>query len=344
MLLCAAVAAVGALAFIWEFSYLQQKQKEHEVRLLREHEEHETTLANELVTVRIDTARLFLERRDWDAALKSLREADSSEKATNRDTLVPLIEQAEHGQAAALLDEAMTAIGHKDAAVALRRLESYLGHPRATEREQATRLRDEVLRATAEAQAVPFLRQLTDFQLASFDVSGELPIQDNDPVTDKRVRPLFMETLRRHIRPERQRRIAVREAERAEAERVAKEIAARESKVRNTAVYRTLAEYVEGVRTTLRADRTFLDKREKVLEAMFRDLGITDREEKDLYRAKLMSRSEKVQVSEPDLIARRLQAKKDFGKLEGFTDAERATFDTMVDRLVDTVLEEMKRR
>jgi hypothetical protein len=344
LLLFGTLAIAGTLAIVAEFRYLQGRQREQEARFAREREEHDAALATELVSARLDAARLHLARHDWAAALKALHEAERTENATNRDAITPLLEEAERGQAASMLEQALAALGHKDAEQASRLLEAYLADPRAAERDRAARLKAELLRATAEGQAVPFLRRLSDDQLARLDETGELPKLGDDPVTDERVRPVFVDTLRRHLPPERERRAAVRAAERAEAERLAKLHAAREAKVRDTAVYRELAAHVAGVRSAFRAERTLAEKRERALKEVFRELGIRDQQEQAMYRDKLTGEGEKSKASAPDLAARRSKAKQEFRKLDGFDDADRETFDALVDRLIDDMLEEMKRR
>src|SRR5207253_11215519 len=111
-----------------------------------------------------------------------------------------------------------------------------------------------------------------------------LDAADEPPVKDERVRPLFLDTLRRQLPAEQQRRADIRAAELAAAQRKARERAEREARVRETPPYRELAEFVVDLRKQYLAEKAALDKRERALTRLFQELNINDAEERDRLR------------------------------------------------------------
>jgi hypothetical protein len=352
--ICTGVGTIGlatVAVLAWYLSARQadqavqsaRKQQERAEQSAREKEEREADLANEVVRARLEAARAHLARRDFDAALTTLRDTKGTEKATKKDALEPLLTEAEKGQAAALFESAVAALQRREPDAALKALAAFLAHPHCTERDRALALQAEVHRATDDGQAIAFLRATTDARLDHLgDADAALTADDNTPVRDERVRPLFLDTVRRHLPAEVQRRTALRVAERANAERLARERVERETKVRESEAYRQVASLVAGVRAQYRREREAADKQNKLLDRMFQELRITDEEEKAEAR-KLYGIPSKRDEFRKLVEDSRAQARKQAGGLESLTPAEREMFTQMIDQLTDELLTELKK-
>src|SRR5579859_7436502 len=128
--------------------------------------------ANERVEAKIETARAHLVAQHWNEAIRHLEDALAVERATNGGEARPLLDQARHGQADALLESATLAIARRDSADALRLLRAYAVHPQATEQERARLLHKELRRATDHEEAARLLARLSDDALALFAQQG----------------------------------------------------------------------------------------------------------------------------------------------------------------------------
>jgi hypothetical protein len=157
-------------------------------------------------------------------------------------------EQAEQGEAGALLENALSALRRRAPDEGLRLLTAYLAHTQAVQTERAERLAAGVRRATAVDRAAALVRRLNDEQLNQLDAGGDqLPVGD-DLVNDPLVKPIFLDVLRGQLPRERRYREGVRAAERTETERLAREQAEREARVRASAPYRDFVKLAADVR------------------------------------------------------------------------------------------------
>jgi hypothetical protein len=343
--LCVAAAVVGVVAVVGEFWYLQTRQQAQEAQNARQQSERTIAAANEQVASHMQAARTKLAAHNWDAALNALAEARSVEAATNKDGVEPLILEAERGQAAALFDDALTALRRRDSDQSLRSLQAYLNHPRAGEADRAKALQAEILRAVGEGHAVAYLRRLSDARLTQIAAKGDDPAMsfEDAPIKDERVRPLFLETLRRSLPAEQRRRAELREAERAEGERKARKRAEQEARVRGSNPYREIVALVDGLRRQYRDAQAAAERRNQALTRMFQELNIKDADEQAKYRQEFGVGPSKRDEYRQTLLAKRAGVKKAFQKLPDFDAEERELFEQMIDEVTDALLIEMKK-
>jgi hypothetical protein len=329
----AVLTVLGLLAIGGGVWHLHTRKIEYESRVARAQEDEKQALARQLLAWRVETGKAYLTARQWDAALKALREARASEQASNGEEVDALIVQAEQGQAAALLESARSTLRRRDAAGGVRLLRAYLAHARASEKTQAEQLVAQVRSATARDQAVALLRQSSDAQLDRLD-AGDIPAGDRVNVTDALVRPIFLDTLRAALPAERQRRAALLAAARADAERLARERAAREKRVHESAPYKEIAELARDLRKRYLAEREMLDRQKRALERLARELNLAG-EELARLRKNLDEAEKKAAALPQTFVARRDAARKAFGALAGVTAADLEVFDQLVGRLAE---------
>ncbi len=134
--------------------------------------------ANERVAGRIDIARAHMAAGDWAEAIRHLEDARDTQRASNRDEVLPVLDQAQRGQADALLEAAKLAIAHKDAVNALHLLQAYAAHPRGADLASAQFLREDLERATSSEAAAEVLASLSDDVLTVFARQGQLTRDD----------------------------------------------------------------------------------------------------------------------------------------------------------------------
>jgi hypothetical protein len=334
--ICSALGLLGLLAVAGEFWYLRSRQQEAEARLTGEREGRTEALANELASSRAATGKAYLASRDYDKALKALHEAKATENATNLDRIAPLIVQAERGQAAALLERALSALLRRDVASGQRLLADYLAHPRAQEKERARRLTAGVRQVASEAYAASLLRRLSDEQLGGLD-AGAGPAASSDQLDDALLRPLLLATLRTQLPKERKRRADLLAAKRAQEQRLARERAQREARVLASAPYKQMAELTAGLSKRSREERAMLSKQKRALARLVRELGIADPEEGRL-RKNLAEGEKKVAAFHQAFLDRRAPARKAFQALKGATAADLEVFDKLLARLAEGLL------
>ena len=158
-------------------------------------------------------------------------------------------EQAEQGEAGALLESALSALRRRSAPEGLRLLTAYLAHTQAAQLERAERLAAGVRRATAADRAAALVRRLSDEQLDWLE-SGDVAVPiDDELLNDELVKPIFLDTLRGQLPKERLHRARLLAAEREEAERRAREQEEREGRMRASVPYKEMVKLAADVRS-----------------------------------------------------------------------------------------------
>jgi hypothetical protein len=328
-LVCGLMTVAALWLITWMLHAFQKRQEARDV-----------SAANRLVEAKVETARAYLKRGDWDEALVILHDALATEKATELEQAEVLWAKARQGQADALLESAKAAIQRKEAGRALQLLEAYQDHPQATEKDEAARLQEEVRLARADDKATAYLRHLTDAGLERFADEGRLA--GDLPVRDDRVTEIFKDTLRRHLKAERDRRAVEVARARAKAERLARERAALEARVRDTDLFKGLTEFTTAARRTYGEEKKRLAREERSLELFFQATNVTDPEEKARRRAELRKGGTRKEPIEQVVARKRAQVKKDFRALAGFGRVDREAFEQAVDQELDRLLKELK--
>jgi hypothetical protein len=321
-------AVLGSLAV--GAGYLWSWNKAYEARARAERE----AAANELAAARAATGKAYLEAGNSDAALEVLRQARATDNATNLRPIDSLIVQAEQDKADTLLDGALSALGRRDVAEGVQLLTTYLAHPRATQKKRAEGLLAGVRRATAADQARAVLRDLSPEQLARLNAGVPPPaVLSADAV----VRPIFLDTLRAHLPAERARRAELLTAQRAEAQRRARQQQERARLVRQTLPYKEMAELAAELGKRFRAERALLEKQKRALSRLTAELNLAE-EELAALRKELDAAEKKAGAFHQTFSGRRVVARKAFQALPGFTPADLAVFDQLLDRLGDGLL------
>jgi hypothetical protein len=292
-------------------------------------EERDAVWAGQVVAARVEAAQAHMSRHHWDDALRLLHEALAVEPAVNREEVGALLGRARQGQADSLLEAATTAIRQKDAPQALTLLRDYLGHPQATELQRAASLRSEVDRAVSDAEAVRCLEAMSDSALALFARAGQLP--EDGPVRDTGVREIFKDTLRRHLPGEGQKRAA----------RLATE-QARSARLRGAPPFMQLMEFVRVTARKHREQKDLAARQEAALVQLFRQLGVTDRQEQARIRAGLQERRAPTDL-DASLARKRDETKQAFRRSRSHSRDDDEAFDRLVDQEVEKLLRELKK-
>jgi hypothetical protein len=327
------IAILGGIALlIGEFSYLRLRQISRE-------EARAVASANDLVAAKIETARAHIALQHWDQAIRHLEDALALEWATNRDEARSLLEQAQKGQADALLDAAGTAIAHKDSLAALRLLHAYLAHPRAGKPDRAESLCEELEYAASDEEAARRLEHLSDDALALFQESGLLT--EETSIRTAAVQEIFKETLRRNLGKELERRQAKCEAERRAAERRAAERARQTARLRNTPTFRALSAFISQTLVQARDRRELARRQEAALLQLFQQLGVSDPDEQAKVRANLMDGDGLNGIAE-SVDHQRTEIKRAYRASPEFDEADRGLFDELVDQELDNLLKVLR--
>jgi len=294
---------------------------------------------NERVADRMELARAHLATQHWEEAIRHLEDAQAIERATNREVIRPLLEQARRGQAEALLEAAGLAIVHKDAANALRLLHAYTVHPWATNLDRAHLLRKDLERATSSEEAAQFLAHLSEDALALFDKHGQLT-EDAGLHTDG-ARQIFKDTLRRHLRKEMQHRQARREVERLAVERRAAEHARQIARLRAMPAFREVSAFMAQTLDHHHERQQTAQRQEADLAQLFQQLGVNDTKEQAAIRADLMGNEGQTNIAE-SVVRQRAAIKHAYRSSPAFNAADRALFDRLVDEELDKLLKMLK--
>jgi hypothetical protein len=331
VLIGAVTAVLGSLAVATGSSWVWSRLKAHESRQAHSRAEEREAAANELAAARAATGKAYLAAGNWDAALEVLRQARDTENASDLQPIDSLIAQAEQGKADTLFADAQSALGRRDVTEGVRLLTTYLAHPRATRKKRADRLLAQVRRATAADQAAALLRELSAEQLNRLD-AGDPPRAVL--VSDALVRPIFLDTLRAHLPAERARRAELLAAQRAEAQLRARQRLERENLVRQSPPYKEMASLAIDLEKRFRAEQALLEKQKRALARLTGELNLAG-EELATLRKELDEAEQKSLSFHQTFTARRGVARKAFQSLAGFTPADVAVFDQLLDRLGD---------
>lgn len=303
---------------------------------LRGRQEARTTAwANEQVREKIDVARAYLAEQHWDEAIRHLEDALAEEQATNRAEVHPVLEEAHRGQAETMLEAAGVAARHKNTADALRLLHAYLTHPQATHLDRARQLRDELERALSDEEAARLLAQLSDEVLTLFAEQRQLT--ESDGLHTAAAHAVFVDTLRRNVPHELQKRAARREVARLSEERRAAERTRRIARLRDTPSFQSLIAFLEQTREEFRTQHQLGQRQEQELGELFQELGVNDAAEKERFRSDLLGRESLVDFR--TIVERkRAESKRTYRNSTDFQAADQELFDQLVDQEVDKLL------
>ncbi len=288
---------------------------------------------------RIELARAHLSAQHWEQAIRHLEDALAIERATNRDAVRPLLEQAQHGQAESLLEAAHLAIVHKDSANALQRLRAYAVHPQASDLQRARLLRTDLERATSSKEAARFLAHLSQDALTLFDKDGQ--ITEDDGLHTDGAREIFKDTLRRHLANEMRKRQAQREMQRLAAERRTAERARQIARLRKTPVFRDLSAFAARTLALHREQQQTAQRQEKDFAQLFEQLGVNDKEEQATIRAELLA-GESPESVQQSVERERTAIKRAYRTSPEFAAADRAAFERLVDEELNQLLKMVK--
>lgn len=318
----ALVLAVGLIAI--EFVWLRARRAAWR-----------TALANERVEEQIATARARMAAQHWEEAIRHLEDARATERATNREQVDPLLEEARRGQADSLLEGAQLAIAHKDSTGALGQLRAYLAHPHATHPERARLLREDLERASSADEAARLLAQLSDDALTLFAQRGQLTAEDG--IRTEAIREIFKDTLRRQLPKEAQKREARRELARLAEQRRTTERTRRIAQLRQTPAFRELSDFSAQIREQAREAEQTTRRQDAELEQLFEQLNVNDPAEQAKIRADLLGKSERPRFSDT-VKNKRIEIKRAYRASPQFNAADGELFDQLVDEELDQLL------
>ena len=170
--------------------------------------------ANEVVEGKVEVAREYIARREWDAAAALLQEALSLEKATKLEMVREVVTQVEQSQESEAIAAAEKALERKDVSAATTLLERFLAaHSDARARSRAEALSKEIRWATADANASDVLARLTDTQLSDFAKKGKADFLDS---VRQPLRGVFLDVLHKNLPEERALRESTRRVRQSE--------------------------------------------------------------------------------------------------------------------------------
>jgi hypothetical protein len=321
-MLLVTIALAGVLIGV-EFVWLRWRQ-----------EARTAAWANEQVREQIAAARAHLAEQHWDEAIRHLEDALTEEKSTNRAEILPVLEEAQRGQAEAMLASAGVAARHKNTADALRLLHAYLAHPQATHLDRARQLRDDLERALSDEEAARLLARLSDEALAIFAEQGQMTESDG---LHTAAHAVFVDTLRRNVPHELRKRAARREVARLSEERHAAERARRIARLRGTPSFQSLTAFLERTREEFRTQQQLGQRQDKELGELFQELGVNDAAEKERFRSDLLGRESPADFRV--LMERqRAESKRAYRNSADFRAADQELFEQLVDQELDKLL------
>lgn len=320
LLLMIAIAALLAAECAW----LRGRQRDRAV-----------AWANEKVAQKLELARTFLAKQQYNEAIVPLEDALTIEPASNRDQVPPLLEEAQRGQADEILNAAQIALKQEKSELASRYLQAYLAHPQARNPEQARRLRDDMQHALSDEAAMRLLSSLSDGALLVFQNDGQLTVDDG--LHSNETRAIFRQTLRRHLTSEWSRRQAHREADRLNRQLRAAEQARRVARLRQTHAFQNLTAFLAQIQAQSHAGQQQAREREAELEVLFEQLNVNDPREKADLRADLTGLEERINPQEA-IQLKRSEIKRSYRNSHEYEPADRELFDQLVDEEVDRFL------
>jgi hypothetical protein len=316
--------AFAALLILVESAWLRGHQQAQRV-----------AWANEQVEQKIATARVHLRAQHWDKAIRDLEDALDMEGATNRDAVHPVLEQARRGQSEALLDAAGIALARRQPGDALRLLRAYLAHPQAEYRDRAHLLRDDLERALSDDEAARLLEHLSDEALDIFIEKGQLTIEDG--LHTEATRVFFLQTLRRNVAKEMQKREAQREVALLSAKRRAAEHVRRIAHLRASSTFLSLSAFLAQKQQQFRDQQQLVLQQEAELAQLFQALGVNSAAEQEQIRADFLDRKTLADIR-AQIERKRTDVKQAYRKEPGFDRGDQELFNQLVDQEVDKIL------
>ncbi len=316
--------ALTALLIFAEYTWLRTCQQARR-----------TARANELVQEKIATARNYLREQHWNEAIHELEIALEMEDATNGDVVYPLLEEAQRGQAEALLDAACIALEHRRLDDTRRLLRAYLAHPQAGRLGRARLLREEIERALSNDEASRLLARLSDEELRAFADKGQLTVEDG--LHAEATRFFFHETLKRNLAKEVRKRQAQREVARLAAERRAAERAERIAHLRSSPAFHSLTAFLARTLEQLRDQQQLASRQEAELQVLFHKLGVTKAAEQEQIRNDLTERQALDDIRD-QVERKRTEVKLSYRNDPQFDPADGELFDQLIDLEVDKFL------
>jgi hypothetical protein len=291
--------------------------------------------ANARVEDQIGAARLRISEQRWDAAIRLLEDALDVEAATNRVEIGRILAEARRGQAASILEAAGIALAHRRTDDALRLLRAYLALPHAEHLERARLMREDIEHALSDDEAAHLLEGLSDEALTVFQEKGQLT--EDDGLHTSATHAIFLDTLRRNVGKEVQKREARREVARLTEQRRAAEQARRIARLRATAAFHSLTAFLTRTQEQSRAQEQIAQRQEAELGELFQQLGVNDAAEQQKFRVDFLSTDEPPNIRE-QLEHKRAEVKRDYRDSVEALPADRELFDQLVDQEVDAFL------
>jgi len=314
---CFALTVLGLLGVGGEVGFLEAGRRADNEQL-----------ANGAVAAKVEMARKMLAGKHWNDAAEVLNEALATADATELAAAQELLDQVQPARQADVLAQAEHALRKQDVAQTRRLLQAYLGEPGATERDRAARLLDDLELATSAARADEALRQLSDGALAAI-AAGQSPAALHR-FADGFLQALHVQTLQAQLGLEQKRRDDLRRELRQQQER-------RLARLRATAAGKELASFMDALRqgrASVRADR-------RLLGYLFQELNITDPAEQSRTLSELTGRPPDAEALRKSIARERLGLKERFRAYPGFVQAERESFEQLVDQELNRLLQEI---
>jgi hypothetical protein len=325
----ALVGLLLAVVALWRTVEAAQRNAEHQAE----------AAANQLVAARVAAARAQMARQEFEQAFEILETALATPNATQLDEARLALFQARQGKADAQLDGAAAAVTRRDVSRARQLLQDYLDNPHATRQPRAKLLLDELERAADEEAAVRLLAGATDEQLAAFAATGRLEF--GETLTDEGMREFYRGTLRLYLAQEQGVRAARRAAARAEEQRRQREQAEREERLRADPLYVEVTTFAAAIRKQFREQDRQRAREERALELFLRNTRVTDPSQQEKTRQSLRAGREGADL--PLLVVRKkAQVKKAFRSSAEHDQADKETFDRLVDEELNRLLAEIK--
>jgi hypothetical protein len=281
------------------------------------------TWANAAVADKVESARTHIALNQWNEATIELQDALATKDATDLEEARDLLADLQQRQADAGLEEADAAVSQLDTARALRLLEAYLANPHGSQQERAQRLRDELVLATSNEKAITRLYGLSDAALGTFAATGRLT--DMPAFSNAKLSALFLETLRRQLPAEQQRRAEI--------------LGRRQARIGGTPIYRELLDFVRLTRQDLQPKA---DDDSRLVGLLLDELGVREADERKAISAQLRPN----QQPAPQGIAARISSKRAnlkerFRTYRDFDKVDWQIFDGAVDWYLDQLLTEL---
>jgi hypothetical protein len=281
-------------------------------------------MANRRVCRKVKVAQTLLAAKRWDEATAVLQDALATADATDLSSADHLLAQVGPARIANLAGEAKDAMQKQDPVRARNLLLAYLDEADAPEKDGAFFLLCDLDRAASPTMADEVLRQVSDQELNAFARGGEVPAFHR--FTDPALQAIFARTLMTRMVAECQRREDLR-----------KDQERRQARIRATPAYQELLRFSDAIRQS----RTRTETNPRLVAYLFQDLNITDAAEQAKTMAELTGPPAEAASLQQSIARERIALKERLRSYEGFDQADRESFEQMVDQQLDLLTKEV---